>query len=129
MSVFINDTTRDLSVRPSQIPNAGSGVYTNEDIKMYSIIGVYTGRIVVPSSKIKNRDYIFHVSKRILVDALQTPRCIMAMVNSNNGSQFSQNCKFVIQKRGKNPVIVVEAICDISRGSELFISYGDSYFV
>lgn len=129
MDVYVNDTERDLTVKKSQISEAGLGVFTNVKITRGSIIGVYTGKIINPSSKIKNRDYLLHVNKRILIDASQTPRCIMAMVNSFDGSNFTQNCEFVFVKRGKNPIVQVIATSDIESGSELFISYGDSYFV
>jgi hypothetical protein len=148
MDNFFHESNFDIYLKTSQIPDSGLGVYTNEFIQKGKIIDEYVGNnIIVPNN---NTDYAFTVNERICIDALNYPRCYMAMINDashitkkcdkNNkkknddlvpkfyydktGKILTNNCDFVIS----NNRVFVCAKRDIEPEEELFIYYGDEYW-
>ena len=137
-----------LRLAPSQVPNAGLGVFACEDIPAGSRIDEYTGE-VLSSNPISN--YALEVRDDCFIDARDFPRCYMAMINDcsyiarrvirrkkrwvnitpdayygTDGRQLIINCEFVVDKpvgRG-----FIHSLVDIPAGAELFVEYGPAYW-
>lgn len=115
---FFHTSVYNLDIYTSTIPDAGLGVFANEDIMACEHIDFYTGdRMSFPMSK-----YYFQIEDGIGIDAGSYPRCYMAMIN--DGFE-KNNCKFAV---AKDKQVSVWSIRDIKKGEELFVSYGDNYW-
>lgn len=128
MDEYYNNTEWALSVRESGIPDAGMGLYTEEDIPACSYIGTYEGVLTKDTNMLSS--YSFEVSPRYFIDAREFPRCYIAMVNDARNSSFTYNCEFRMRNKReiKNRRIELYAITHIPKGSELFANYGDDYW-
>jgi len=137
-----------LRLAPSQVPNAGLGVFTREDIPAGSCIDEYTGE-VLSSNRVSN--YSVEVRDDCYVDARDFPRCYMAMINDcsyiarrvirrkkrwvditpkayfgKDNHPLVTNCKFVLNRTEGR--VFIHSLYDIPAGSELFIEYGPYYW-
>lgn len=128
MEKYYNNTQWKLEVKPSQIPNAGMGLYTLETIPPESIIGYYHG-VTTRDTKLLS-PYSFEISPRYFVDALQHPRCFIAMVNDAHNSPHEYNCEFRMEshRKIKQRKIVLYSIKEIPPNTELFANYGSDYW-
>lgn len=128
MDKYYNNTGWALSVRESGIPNAGFGLFADEDIPDCAYIGTYEGVLTKDTSMLSS--YSFEVSPRYFIDANDLPRCFIAMVNDARNSPFTYNCEF--RMRNKRQIadrrIELYAIKRIPKGTELFANYGDDYW-
>jgi hypothetical protein len=131
----------DLYIKDSQLFQSGKGVYTHDYIPANSFIDFYEGNLI---EFIKGGIYYFQINDTWGIDGFGPPRCYMAMLNdanfksisknkskqisiSNNFSNnFSNNCIFATDE--ENLTVSIYSITDIEPESELFISYGDSYW-
>jgi hypothetical protein len=121
---FYHTSKFSLTIAPSQIPNAGQGVFTNEHIPSDTIIDEYYGdvhHIGYASSR-----YFLEVTPTCGIDAFNFPRCYMAMINDTHGTTHQVNCDFVIDRDAKRALI--KSIRDVPANTELYISYGDDYW-
>lgn len=125
---YYNNTNFILDIKPSNIPDAGKGLYSIENIPKETLIGYYKGDVLYGTNKIS--DYSFEISKKYYIDAHDFPRCYIAMVNDATNSQFENNCEFrIIENKKKiNNKICLYTIKDIKKGDELFASYGEEYW-
>lgn len=125
---FYNNTHWDLKVGKSGIPNAGQGLFTNQDISQNTLIGYYEGLVTRDNKKLSL--YSFEISPRYFIDAQAFPRCYLAMVNDARNSDFQYNCEFRMENHRdvKKRKIALYSIKDINKGSELFANYGDDYW-
>ena len=148
MDDFFHESNFDIYLGKSQIPEGGLGVFTRDFIPKGKIIDEYVGDIlIVPND---NTDYAFVVNDSICIDAINYPRCYMAMLNDvshiskkreknnkkkNNdvtpqfyhdktGKILVNNCNFVIS----NNRVFICANRDIEPQEELFVYYGDEYW-
>jgi SET domain-containing protein len=125
---YYNNTEFILDIKPSNIKNGGSGLFSVQNIPKDTMIGYYKGDILSGNNKVT--DYSFQISKKYFIDAKNFPRCYIAMINDANKSEFENNCEFrIIEKQiKKNSQICLYSIKDIKKGDELFASYGDEYW-
>jgi hypothetical protein len=130
-----NNTDFDLSIRKSQIPNGGLGIYTNVLIPVNTVIGTYVGERVEDYNYMGD-SYYYEIRERndeknissFGITAIRYPRCYMAMINDAIG--IKNNCHFDVIHHDdvwKSQVIIV-ALRDIQCGEELFIDYGSNYW-
>lgn len=123
----------DLDVRTSTIVNAGLGLFFDPDhdrvIPEGSIICYYTGhRHNFFSQKyLTDRSYLLNITEDILVDSLPLLHVKARYVNDPLNEKFI-NCKFVPDHKDRFRCKLV-AIRDIGRGEELFVSYGQYYWI
>jgi hypothetical protein len=117
---YFHHSSFSLEIRPSQIKNAGMGVYTSDAIPNRSFIDYYVGDLY----KSPMSNYFIEIEHNLGIDAIHFPRCYMAMINDSYQSQYTTNCEFIIE----NKTVSVYSIRDIQPGEELFISYGDQYW-
>jgi len=145
---YYYNSSFQLRLAPSQVPNAGLGVFTREDIPADSCIDEYTGE-VLSSNRVSN--YSVEVRPDCFVDACELPRCYMAMINDcsyiarrvirrkkrwvditpkayfgKDNHPLVTNCKFVLNRTEGR--VFIHSLYDIPAGSELFIDYGPDYW-
>jgi len=117
---YFHTSLFDLFIKTSNIPNAGSGVFTLDYIPPNTFIDYYTGsKVSIPLSS-----YYFSINEYIGIDAFDYPRCYMAMINDIHGTKYEVNCESII----KNEIISIWSIKSINKGEELFMSYGPEYW-
>lgn len=135
-----------LRLGPSQIPNAGFGVFTDSPIPAGARIDEYHGLV---------RDhgglYALQIYPGCTIDGSVWPRCYMAILNDCSyiapqyirrkkrridvtpaayydaaGTVLTVNCEFVVCETERRAF--VHALVDIPVGAELFVSYGKEYW-
>lgn len=134
--LYWNNTKLILNVEPSNIPNAGNGIFTYQPIKKESLIGYYDGVLKKDDGSCVG-DYSFSLNKSWYVDARTFPRAYIAMINDAHGSKFKNNCEFRLEiedpvtgKRRKphERKVTLWALKNIKPGEELFADYGADYW-
>jgi len=134
--LYWNNTKLILNVEPSNIPNAGNGIFTYQPIKKETLIGYYDGVLKKDDGSCVG-DYSFSLNKTWYVDARTFPRAYIAMINDAHGSTFKNNCEFRLEL--EDPVtgkkrkpcdrkITLWALRNIKAGEELFADYGVDYW-
>jgi hypothetical protein len=121
-----------LYVDPSQIKDAGKGLYTAIKIYKDEIIAVFEGEILttqeIENRKKKNRDaYFIDLVSGGVLDSMNT-ECFAKYANDANGevkSSFKNNAFITLNEKDK-PCIVAGRV--IKAGEEIFCSYGDNYW-
>jgi hypothetical protein len=125
-----------LYISKSNIINSGYGVFTKtfipKDIKIDEYLGTYT-------ESLYGGEYFFRIDENGGINAIDTPRCYMAMLNdasyiptSNRALRkfvkhnYNNNCYFKADI--ENRKVYVYSLIDIDANSELFISYGIDYW-
>jgi SET domain-containing protein len=126
-----------LYLKKSQLPGAGKGLYTDQEIKKGQEIVEYQGE-VVPWSVVEERSakgeegYAFYISERYSVDAYHTPWAMGRYANDAKGfgrvEGLRNNSQYVIKrKKGERKVYIV-ASRTIRAGSEILVDYGTDYW-
>ena len=113
-----------LEIKKSNIENAGFGVFSNTFIPADSFIDFYQGKIITKNCN--GSSYFFHIHDLKGIDAIEYPRCYMAMLNDAHNSSFENNCEFRVTENEK---VEVWSIVDIYPDEELLVDYGDEYFL
>ena len=121
---YYHNSKFDLQINKSQIKEAGLGVFTNDFIPNNTFIDFYKGN---KCYGLKGGSYFFCINNIIGIDAQAYPRCYMAMLNDVYNTNNIVNCEFIIDEDKKT--IEIWSCLDIEPKSELFISYGDSYWI
>ena len=145
---YYYNSSFQLYLADSQVPNAGIGVFTKEIIPAGVCIDEYTGE-VLSSNRISN--YALEVRADCFIDACELPRCYMAMINDcsyiarrvirrkkrwititpnayygKDGRRLIINCEFVVDRATGRAFI--HSLVDIPAGAELFVEYGPEYW-
>ena len=120
---YYNNSKYILEIKKSTIECAGLGVFTLEIIPAKKCIGQYEG---VKKSHNKTGDYYFEINNKVGIDAINYPRCYMAMINDSYKTENKINCEFRINEIKE--MVEIWSIENIDVGSELFISYGNDYW-
>jgi hypothetical protein len=117
-----------VEIRPSNIPNAGNGVFAKEDINSGEMLGIYRGEALTPdqfTKRFKDVDYATYVltikNGTINVDGEKKGYNWVSRVNGPRGTTMKTNIWWdddgnVFSKR------------KIKAGDELLVSYGPSYW-
>ena len=116
-----------LTVKSSQIENAGDGLFTEVPIKKGFIIAEFTGKVLT----VEELEELTEEEQRYLIDigndlTLFCKDCFAANANDANfgNSGFKTNSKI---EMWKNKVYLV-ATKNIKAGAEIFCSYGKEYW-
>ena len=126
----------NLYISTSNILNSGLGVFTNSFIPKDTYIDSYYGEYI---EGFPGGEYFFRIDHDGGINAINTPRCYMAMLNdasyrpsSKRGLRkfvehnYKNNCYFKNNIEDKK--VEVYSLIDLHPGTELFISYGDDYW-
>lgn len=122
-----------LTVKTSQLPNSGKGLFTTTAIKKGEKVIEYQGEIIDWKEYEKrvelNRDgYLFFINKKKCIDAFNTPQYKARFANDAAGlgkvKGLKNNCVYEIE--GDKCFIV--ATKNITEGEEIFVSYSKEYW-
>ncbi len=121
-----------LYIDPSQIPNAGMGLFTAIKIYKNEIIAFFDGEILNEAEQKKriqqnNQGYFVVLINGKILDSIHT-ECFAKYANDANGTSKShfKNNAFISLNENDKPCIV--AARSIKVGEEIFCSYGDNYW-
>jgi hypothetical protein len=133
---FYHMSKFDLILKMSNIVNSGYGVFTNNFIPKDMEIDIYYGEY---TESLLGGEYFFRIDNDGGINAIDIPRCYMAMLNDasyrpNSNRQkrkfidhnYVNNCYFKVDLINK--IVNICSLVDIEKGSELFISYGSDYW-
>lgn len=126
----------DLYINKSNIQNSGYGVFTKSFIPKDTLIDEYYGEY---TESLPGGEYFFRINSDGGINAIDEPRCYMAMLNDASfvpkskrqlrkfvHHEYKNNCFFKVDEINKK--VFVFSKIDISPETELFISYGDEYW-
>lgn len=117
-----------LYIKPSQIPNAGLGLYTAIKLLKGDIIAVYRGEVLnalefKKRSALQEDNYFMNLPNGHTLDCKHT-HGFAKMANDCMNSQFKQNAIITIN----NNQVVLVASRTINMHHEIFTSYGKPYW-
>ena len=135
--MYYHKSNFDLYIGPSEIPNAGLGVFTRNSIPSGTYIDDYYGELV---EYICPGEYSFQIEDTLFINAENLPRCYMAMLNDASYFPTSKralkrfrphglmnNCVFRVNT--KESRVCIYSIVDILPDTELLVCYGDHYWI
>jgi SET domain-containing protein len=135
---FISGNTIDaeesayLYIEPSQIEDAGNGLYTAIDIYKNEIISLFKGEIISDKEAEKrakqghDRYFIMRLDGATM-DSMHTD-CFAKYANDSEGlskSAFKNNAKITLDDDGN---VCIQATKTIKSGEEIFCGYGKRYW-
>lgn len=120
-----------LYVQPSQIKNAGNGLFTAIDIEEGEVVSKFIGEIISDEeakkrAELGDDDYFMMLPTGNTLDCKKT-ECFAKFANDAEGipSGFKNNT-FISMDDDDNVVLVAKR--DIKSGEEIFTGYGKSYW-
>lgn len=120
-----------LYVEPSQIKNAGNGLYTAMDIEQGEIISKFVGEVISDEESKKRADlgdddYFMMLPTGETLDCKRT-ECFAKFANDAEGipSGFKNNAIITMDDYDN---VVLAADRDIRAGEEIFVGYGKRYW-
>ena len=126
----------ELYINKSNIQNSGYGVFTRTFIPKDTMIDEYYGEY---TESLPGGEYFFRINNDGGINAIDEPRCYMAMLNDASFvpkskrqlkkfvyHDYKNNCHFKVDEINKK--VYVFSKIDIPSETELFISYGDEYW-
>jgi len=121
-----------LYTQPSQIPNAGSGLFTSIDIENGEIIAKFIGEVISNDeanrrAELGDDDYFMMLPSGDTLDCKRTD-CFAKFANDTEGipSGFKNNSIITIDDEDN---VVLVANRDIQSGEEIFVGYGKKYWI
>lgn len=117
---------------PSQIPNAGDGLFTVIDIYKDETIAIFKGEILSDleaelRAKAGKDAYFINLLDGSIMDS-QNVECFAKYANDAEGlvpSEFKNNARITLDL---NNHVCIEALRNIKANEELFCSYGKGYW-
>lgn len=120
-----------LAVAESTIPESGNGLFTLKDIKKGENITDYTGKESDTNDPNNDSGYVFQAGNDRFIDGESTQSSLGRYVNDcgnvKRRKKACVNSRFSISSKKGRPVFV-KATKNIKKGSEIFLSYGPSYW-
>ena len=124
-------TQHGLRVKPSQIQNAGFGLYATKRLAKNARIAPYTGELrtrtdVTQEHGTDTGQYVLCRSDAECFDASKTNSSLARFANDARGSRFKNNAKFTPGAPTRTPLL--RSTRAIPAGREIFVSYGREYW-
>ena len=121
-------TVDQYTIAPSTIPNAGNGAFTNIPLPKGTVLGNYKGKKLSKEqyNRLKDQSYVWELSSRygpVYIDG-KNPKISNWLRFLNDSRDRRVNVE-PYQSHGK---LYYRTVKNVKPGSELFISYGDSYW-
>jgi hypothetical protein len=125
-------TLLGLAVRSSTIKNAGNGLFALRDFASGVHIAPYTGEWV-NQAEFERRDSMYNLqfNKNLYLDAAGIRSAVGKYANACNKVDpqvVPPRCNAKLAKNTRNRTAWIEAIKNIKKGEEIFVSYGRAYF-
>ena len=126
----MEDAGKGLFTANSNIPGAGTGLFTENDIRKGDVVIEYTGEVTTWEAvrHDSSNTYIYFVNDDYVIDAKNRPDAIARYANDAHGltkvNGLHNNCRFVnIDGR-----IFIKSTKKIPAGSEILVDYGKDYW-
>ena len=121
-----------LYIEPSQIKNAGNGLFTAMEIYEDEIISLFKGEIINnDEAKLRaeqnNDRYFINLLDDTIMDSMHTA-CFAKYANDTKGlvdSPFKNNAKITLDDANN---VCIKATKKIASGTEIFCGYGKPYW-
>ena len=121
-----------LYIKPSQIENAGNGLYTAIDIYKNETISLFKGKIITnkeAKKRVKQHkdNYFINLLDGSIMDSMDVD-CFAKYANDAEGisnNSFKNNAKITLDD---DENVCIKAIKAITSGQEIFCSYGKPYW-
>jgi hypothetical protein len=138
---FYNNLLYKLEILDSQIPNGGKGLFTKEYIKKGSFLGYYDGYWCY--DKKKESSYSFYINDKIWLDIDMNNKPFSSIMNDSYRTDFTNNIEYQYTLSEIERLKITKKNCEqfnsckmiklfttteILPGTELFFSYGESYW-
>jgi uncharacterized protein len=122
-----------LTVKTSQLPKAGKGLFTSTPIKKGDKVIEYKGEIIdwKEYEKRVERDedgYLFFINKKRCIDAWNTPQHKARYANDAAGLSRVKGLKNNSEYEIEGDKCFIVATRDIAAGEEIFVSYTKEYW-
>ena len=115
-------------VKKSTIPNAGNGLFAENNFKKNDFIDFYTGEIIYDKEKLQqDNDYLFFNDKEnFYIDGKSGNK--VKYINHNNDSNL-RNCAYKYYMLPDINILYPIVVCieDVNEGEEFFCDYGQYY--
>lgn len=121
-----------LYLKLSQIPNAGTGLFTRINIRKGQFISAFKGERIDYDEAYNRIDdgldqYFVDMGDETILDSIFTP-CFAKYANDADGlskSPFSNNAQIRLDGKGG---VALYALRSIKAGEEIFTAYGQEYW-
>jgi SET domain-containing protein len=121
---------KQLYIKESNIPGAGSGLFTKEFIEKGTRILEYKGKITTWKEVLEGNQfnpYVFYITRNYVIDGMPYKKALGRYANDAEGltkiKGLQNNSKYVIEKKR----VFIEAIKDILVDEEILVGYGKEY--
>jgi len=123
---------KKLTVKKSNLPGAGMGLFTTVPIKKGTTIIEYKGKIMTWKEFCKKPEerngYVFYVYSTHVIDAWGNKKALARYANDAKGIArvpgLSNNCEYHVYQRR----CFIKAMKDIPAGAEILVDYGKEYW-
>ena len=122
-----------VHVKKSTLPNAGKGLFTDKFIKKGDIVCEYEGERITWAEAIRRNDldkggYVYFINEKNCIDAFEYKNTFGRYANDAAGlgrvpGKRNNSTYDVVKNR-----VYIRATRNIEAGSEIFVSYGRSYW-
>jgi SET domain-containing protein len=123
---------KHLSVKKSQLPGAGRGLYTKVAIPKGTRIVEYKGEIMTWKDVEKMPDwrngYVFYFNLKYVIDAWKTKKSVAHFANDAAGIVRVKGLKNNAEYTTEGKRCYITANRDIPKGAEIFVEYGREYW-
>jgi len=119
-----NDDGTCIVVKQSTISGAGKGVFTTCDIDEGVTIGEYTGELVDMSKIQEHGKYAWSLKNGQAVDAIDPEKSNWLRYINDHRTEEGNN----LSMYERDNRVYYQTNRPIKKGSELFVSYGESYW-
>lgn len=126
-----------VKVAPSNIKNAGNGLFATRNFKKGDMIAPYPGKIItIDECADKNSFYAIRLFKNFVWDASHLEKHLLGdtcndclPIDVEKGYGTGTNAHYCYQKSHKNTIrCFLSASRPITCGEEIFATYGDSFW-
>nr|QQV29729.1 hypothetical protein K-LCC10_0474 [Kaumoebavirus] len=123
-----------LEVKPSTIEGAGLGLFAMRDFDEDDVVCQYGSRGWFPAKGLarvygptSNYVYLYETGRGHRIDTA-VKRTIASFIN-DNFDKGKINCEFREYEDRKSSEVFIEACAPIKKGDELFVDYGEGYWM
>lgn len=122
---------KQLFIKESTIPGAGSGLFTKEPISKGTRIIEYKGK-VTNWEEANHQDglnpYIYFVSKEHVIDSLRHKKALARYANDARGMKKIKGLLNNAEYVEEGVRVYIHATKNIPAGAEILVSYGKEYW-
>lgn len=109
-------------VKKSSLPNAGFGLYANQEFEKGDFVAEFLGEFLTmeEAKQRTDRRYMFQYTKNIILDSKNID-CLAKYANSSRKTTFQNNVTWIVDYRNKR--VYLKATRKIQINEEIFAPY------